>query len=72
MIFDVEKSDKEEEKYDPRKRDPLYAHAGNSPIWELVRILYQELLQLKFMNETRRSRYYIIIILRYRFLLASS
>ncbi|EKM74690.1 hypothetical protein AGABI1DRAFT_65411 [Agaricus bisporus var. burnettii JB137-S8] len=40
MIFDVEKSDKEGEKYDPRKRDPLYAHAGNSPIWELIPLLH--------------------------------
>jgi ribosome biogenesis protein MAK21 len=22
--------------YDPRKRDPQYAHASSSPIWELV------------------------------------
>lgn len=39
MIFDTEKGDKEDEKYDPRKRDPLYAHASTSPIWELVRMI---------------------------------
>lgn len=25
------------EPYDPRKRDPQYAHASSSPLWELVR-----------------------------------
>lgn len=24
--------------YDPRKRDPQFAHASSSPLWELVRI----------------------------------
>jgi len=27
----------DEERYDPRKRDPQYAHAETSPLWELVR-----------------------------------
>ncbi|TFK51436.1 CBF-domain-containing protein [Heliocybe sulcata] len=31
-------SDSEEE-YDPKKRDPQYAHAGASPMWELVPML---------------------------------
>ena len=26
----------EAEAYDPRKRDPKYAHASASPLWELV------------------------------------
>ncbi len=26
----------DEERYDPRKRDPQYAHAETSPLWELV------------------------------------
>jgi ribosome biogenesis protein MAK21 len=37
MIFNPGKEDKENEKYDARKRDPLYAHADHSPVWELVR-----------------------------------
>lgn len=36
MIFDEQRATNEDETYDPRKRDPLYARAGNSPIWELV------------------------------------
>ncbi|KAG6879074.1 hypothetical protein C0992_005354 [Termitomyces sp. T32_za158] len=28
------------EPYDPRKRDPLYAHASSSPIWELTPLLH--------------------------------
>jgi hypothetical protein len=28
------------ESYDPRKRDPQFAHASSSPLWELVRICY--------------------------------
>lgn len=27
-----------DEEYDPRKRDPQYAHASKSPLWELVRL----------------------------------
>ncbi|TFK35819.1 CBF/Mak21 family-domain-containing protein [Crucibulum laeve] len=28
------------EPYDPRKRDPQYAHASSSPLWELTPLLY--------------------------------
>ena len=31
----------EGEGYDPHKREPLYAHAQSSGLWELVRLLYQ-------------------------------
>ncbi|KXN81058.1 Ribosome biogenesis protein MAK21 [Leucoagaricus sp. SymC.cos] len=40
MIFDAEKGGKGSETYDARKRDPLYAHAGHAPIWELIPLLY--------------------------------
>jgi hypothetical protein len=29
-----------DEDYDPHKRDPQYAHASSSPIWELVRCTF--------------------------------
>jgi ribosome biogenesis protein MAK21 len=32
-----------EEKYDPRKRDPQYAHAESTCLWELVRIYLRSL-----------------------------
>ena len=28
--------DVEQDEYDPRKREPQYAHADASPLWELV------------------------------------
>lgn len=34
MIYDPPKMDAEA--YDPRKRDPQYAHASSSPLWELT------------------------------------
>ncbi|KAF9447072.1 CBF-domain-containing protein [Macrolepiota fuliginosa MF-IS2] len=40
MIFNAEKKGKGSETYDPRKRDPLYAHADDAPIWELTPLLY--------------------------------
>ncbi|THH16047.1 hypothetical protein EW146_g4548 [Bondarzewia mesenterica] len=30
----------ESQKYDPRKRDPQYAHASSSPLWELTPLLH--------------------------------
>ena len=36
MIFSNSESKAEAGNYDPRKRDPLYAHATHSPLWELV------------------------------------
>lgn len=30
----------EAETYDPRKRDPQFAHAASSPLWELVRVAF--------------------------------
>ena len=35
-------------KYDPRKRDPQYAHAGSSPLWELVNPSFGLLVDFKF------------------------
>ncbi|KAK7035790.1 CCAAT-box-binding transcriptional factor [Favolaschia claudopus] len=32
--------DTESENYDPRKRDPQYAHAGSLPLWELTPLLH--------------------------------
>ncbi|KAJ6488466.1 CBF/Mak21 family-domain-containing protein [Mycena vitilis] len=33
---DAPEGDAETESYDPRKRDPQYAHASSSPLWELM------------------------------------
>ncbi|KAJ7853660.1 CBF/Mak21 family-domain-containing protein [Mycena olivaceomarginata] len=38
MLNDPE--DSEGEDYDPRKRDPQYAHASSSPLWELTPLLH--------------------------------
>ncbi|KAK0466300.1 CBF/Mak21 family-domain-containing protein [Desarmillaria tabescens] len=38
MIYDPPKTDAEA--YDPRKRDPQYAHASSSPLWELTPLLH--------------------------------
>ncbi|KAK0208967.1 CBF/Mak21 family-domain-containing protein [Desarmillaria ectypa] len=38
MIYDPPKPDAEA--YDPRKRDPQYAHASSSPLWELTPLLH--------------------------------
>ncbi|KAG6916630.1 hypothetical protein DXG01_006126 [Tephrocybe rancida] len=35
-----EPANSEAEPYDPRKRDPQYAHASSSPIWELTPLLH--------------------------------
>ncbi|KAJ7261265.1 CBF/Mak21 family-domain-containing protein [Mycena haematopus] len=35
---DAERADSED--YDPRKRDPQYAHASSSPLWELMPLLH--------------------------------
>ncbi|KAF5348324.1 hypothetical protein D9756_010452 [Leucocoprinus leucothites] len=40
MIFSTPKPNSSSETYDPRKRDPLYAHASTSPLWELTPLLY--------------------------------
>jgi hypothetical protein len=39
MILDVPKAttDNNNLNYDARKRDPQFAHASDSPLWELVR-----------------------------------
>ncbi|KAJ3567250.1 hypothetical protein NP233_g6482 [Leucocoprinus birnbaumii] len=39
MIFSSTNSTTSTETYDPRKRDPLYAHASSSPLWELTPLL---------------------------------
>ncbi|PBK76587.1 CBF-domain-containing protein [Armillaria solidipes] len=38
MIYDPPKTDAEA--YDPRKRDPQYAHASSSPLWELTPLVH--------------------------------
>ncbi|KAK7027338.1 RNA-binding ribosome biosynthesis protein mak21 [Paramarasmius palmivorus] len=38
IVNESEKSDAES--YDPRKRDPQFAHASSSPLWELVPLLH--------------------------------
>ena len=38
----------EEERYDPRKRDPQYAHAESTCLWELVRIYLRSLELARF------------------------
>ena len=38
MLDERDKPDAEA--YDPRKRDPQFAHASSSPLWEIVRIAY--------------------------------
>ncbi|KAG7452135.1 CBF-domain-containing protein [Guyanagaster necrorhizus] len=38
MIYSPPKTDAEP--YDPRKRDPQYAHASSSPLWELTPLLH--------------------------------
>ncbi|KAG6819264.1 hypothetical protein H0H93_013579 [Arthromyces matolae] len=40
MLSQSEPSKSESEQYDPRKRDPQYAHASSSPIWELAPLLH--------------------------------
>ena len=34
------KPEKSQEEYDPKKRDPLHAHASSSPLWELTPLLH--------------------------------
>ncbi|KAF8063503.1 CBF/Mak21 family-domain-containing protein [Lyophyllum atratum] len=38
MVYDPPKTDAEP--YDPRKRDPQYAHASSSPLWELTPLVH--------------------------------
>ncbi|KAK0199068.1 CBF/Mak21 family-domain-containing protein [Armillaria mellea] len=38
MVYDPPKTDAEA--YDPRKRDPQYAHASSSPLWELTPLVH--------------------------------
>ncbi|KAF7353702.1 Sterol regulatory element binding protein cleavage-activating protein [Mycena venus] len=40
MLNAVDSEDAENEGYDPRKRDPQYAHASSSPLWELSPLLH--------------------------------
>ncbi|KZT30311.1 CBF-domain-containing protein [Neolentinus lepideus HHB14362 ss-1] len=39
MVSEPPKAKDGEEEYDPKKRDPRYAHAGVTPMWELVPML---------------------------------
>ncbi|KAJ7915545.1 CBF/Mak21 family-domain-containing protein [Mycena leptocephala] len=36
MLNEANSEDAETDSYDPRKRDPQYAHASSSPLWELM------------------------------------
>ncbi|KAJ7722294.1 CBF/Mak21 family-domain-containing protein [Mycena maculata] len=40
MLNDARAEPAEGESYDPRKRDPQYAHASASPLWELTPLLH--------------------------------
>ncbi|KAJ6546959.1 CBF/Mak21 family-domain-containing protein [Mycena capillaripes] len=40
MLTAADPEDAESESYDPRKRDPQYAHASSSPLWELMPLVH--------------------------------